>query len=124
MLKKILISIIILVGFLSTSIIVMADDSAWLWDDKIVDTLKWSDRDLVDVINSFTVYLLSFVAFIAIVYWIFWGFFILTAWWDDDKVKKGKNILLQLIYWIIIISSAWMIIYFTLWVLWEGTTKN
>jgi hypothetical protein len=37
---------------------------------------------------------------------IYGGFNILTAAWDEEKVKKGKTILMQAIGWLIVVFIA------------------
>ena len=55
-------------------------------------------------------YLLGFIWLIAVVFVIYWWFRILTAWWDDENVKKWKKIVLYSLLWIFIISIAWSIV--------------
>jgi hypothetical protein len=46
---------------------------------------------------------------------ILWGAFnILTAAWDEEKVKKGKTILMQAVAWLIVVFLANSII---MWVI-------
>ena len=54
--------------------------------------------------------LLTFLYLVAVLLGIWWGFNILTAAGEEDKVKKGKTILLQAIAWIVIIFLAGSII--------------
>ncbi len=54
--------------------------------------------------------LLTFLYLIAVLIGIWWGFNILTAAWDEEKVKKGKTILIQALAWIVVIFLAGSII--------------
>lgn len=54
--------------------------------------------------------LLTFLYLVAVLLGIWWGFNILTASWDEEKVKKWKTILLQALGWIVVIFLAGSII--------------
>lgn len=56
--------------------------------------------------QSIVSYLLGFITIIAVVYIIYAWFQVLTAAWDEEKVKKTKNIIVYVIIWIIIIWLA------------------
>lgn len=62
------------------------------------------------VIQTWLQNLLTFLYLVAVLLGIWWGFNILTAAWDEEKVKKGKTILLQAIAWVVVIFLAWSII--------------
>ena len=55
-------------------------------------------------------YLLGFLALIGVIFAIYWGFQILTAGWDDDKVKKGKTTLINALLGIFVIWISWALI--------------
>lgn len=40
---------------------------------------------------------------IAVLYWLWGGFNILTAGWDEDKVKKGKTVIINSLLWLVVI---------------------
>ncbi len=54
--------------------------------------------------------LLAFLGVIAVLFIIYAGFMILTAGWDDEKVKKGKSVIIQAIIWIVVIFLAYSIV--------------
>ena len=94
---------------------------ALFWTDKINTWLMW-DTDNVDVvIQDYTAYLLWFLYLVAVIYWLYGWFKIITAWWEDDKVKSWKTIIIQALIWIVIIFLAWPIVNLFLWVGWTNT---
>jgi hypothetical protein len=62
------------------------------------------------VIQTWLQNLLTFLYLVAVLLGIWWGFNILTAAWDEEKVTKGKTILIQAIGWIVVIFLAGSII--------------
>lgn len=40
---------------------------------------------------------------IAVLYWLWGGFNILTAGWDEEKVKKGKTVIINSLLWLVVI---------------------
>ena len=72
--------------------------------------LKWNEQTADLVIQDWVVNVLSFLYIAAVLLGIWWGFNILTAAWDEEKVKKGKKILLQALGWIVIIFLAGSIV--------------
>ena len=53
---------------------------------------------------------LMFLWVIAVWFIIYAGFLILTAGWDEEKVKKWKTIIIQAVIWIIVIFLAYSIV--------------
>ena len=72
----------------------------------VSDWLKWSGNTLDVVISNWMAYLTTFLYLIAIIMMIYWGFNILTAAGDEEKVKKGKTILMQAVAWLIVVFIA------------------
>ena len=62
------------------------------------------------VIQAWLSNLLGFLYLIAVLFAIWGGFNILTAAWDEEKVKKWKTILIQAMLWIVVIFIAWSLI--------------
>jgi len=76
-------------------------------DGTTVNTgLVWSGKTLDVILQDWLVYLTGLLYFIAIAMMIWGGFNILTAWWEEDKVKKWKTILMQATAWLIVIFLA------------------
>ncbi len=40
---------------------------------------------------------------IAVLYWLWGGFNILTAGWDEEKVKNGKTVIINSLLWLVVI---------------------
>lgn len=76
------------------------------WVDKLDPRLKVWWNDLIFTLNNIMWYIIWLFYFIAVAFWIYWWFMILTSWWEEDKVKKWKNIVLYVVYWLIVIFLA------------------
>lgn len=72
---------------------------------------------LADTIQSYVNFLMTFLYLIAVLYALWGGFQILTAGGDDDKVSKGKTILIQGATGLFVIWISGTIIKFVLSVL-------
>ena len=68
------------------------------------------DQGMKKTLVGLISYVLTFLWIIAVIFAIYWGFQILTAGWDEDKVKKGKTTLINALIWIFVIISAWTIV--------------
>jgi len=68
--------------------------------------LSWTSKPLNEVIADWMAYLVWFLYLVAIIMMIYGGFNILTAAWDEEKVKKGKTILMQAVGWLIVVFIA------------------
>ena len=66
--------------------------------------------DIKATLSNILTYILGFLSIIAIGFAIYGGFQILTAGWDDDKVKKGKTTLINALIGIFVIMVAWSIV--------------
>jgi hypothetical protein len=82
-----------------------AISAGWVTNQSIVT--QWS-ADIV--IQGWLANLLGFLYLAAVLIAIWGGFNILTAAWDEEKVKKGKTILIQAGLWIVVIFLAGSII--------------
>ena len=70
------------------------------------------DTDISSAINNFLTYILLFLGLIAMVLFLWAGFNILTAAWDEEKVKKGKTTMIQAAIWLFVIFFAWQLVDF------------
>jgi hypothetical protein len=61
-------------------------------------------------------YLLSFLAIIAVIIIIYAWFNILTAAWEEEKVKNSKKMIMYAIIWLAVIYLAWPITRFIIWI--------
>lgn len=85
------------------------------WLCKVDDWIKWTTEVNIEVSANNTIeYILSFLGLVAIIF-ILWAWFnIMTAAWDDEKIKKWKNTIIYSIVWIIIIFFAYQFVTFIL----------
>lgn len=80
-----------------------------LWAGRATDiawTAQWIDQAILTFINAISV----FITLLAVLYAIFGGFTILTAAGDEEKVKKGRQIIFHAILGIVVIFFAYSII--------------
>ncbi len=66
--------------------------------------------DIGETIRAFLTYILGFLGLIAVIFAIYGGFQILTAGWDEEKVKKGKTTLINALLWIFVILISWSLV--------------
>jgi hypothetical protein len=90
---------------------VWASDAGSLFGtDKISETLKPNgdsgDNDLVQTADNLLGYLIGLLYFIAVALWIYGWFTILVSGWDEEKVKKWKNIIIYVVIGLIVIFLA------------------
>ena len=85
---------------------------AWIW--KVDPAIEWSQETADKAIQSIVANLITFLYLVAVLYGL-WGWFnILTAWGDEEKVKKWKSILIQALMWIVVIWLASSIVWWLL----------
>lgn len=55
------------------------------------------------VVQWYIANILGFLYLVAVIYWL-WGWFnILTAGWDEDKVKTWKTVIINALIWVVVI---------------------
>lgn len=69
-----------------------------------------TEGDAATIIQQWLTNLLSFLYLLAVLLGIWGGFNILTAAWDEEKVKKGKTIIIQALIWVVVIFLAGSIV--------------
>ena len=91
------------------------------WWDKVSDKIKGSN-DTGDVaIQNLVGNAALFLGLLAVLYAIWGGFNILTAGWEEEKVKKGKTIIIQAAIGLVVIWLANSIVQWLLTkILWNG----
>ena len=62
------------------------------------------------VFEAFFGYIIWLFYFIAVIYWVYAWFLIITAWWDEEKVKKWKTGIINVAIWLVVIFLASSII--------------
>lgn len=73
---------------------------AWdAWDDELLDIIK-------RIIN----WILWLLSLLALILCLRWWFQMLTAWWDDAKVKKWVKVLKNAAIWLAVIWISWLIV--------------
>jgi hypothetical protein len=99
---------------------VWATDSATLfWVDKVSETFKGGWDDLVSTTDNLLGYIIGLFYFIAVALWIYGGFLILTSGWDEDQVKRWKNYVIYVVFWLIVIFLASQIVTWVIDVMWD-----
>lgn len=88
-------------------------NAAWVgwgidfWGSNEVDWgLRWTEAEADQVIEGWVQYLVWFLYLVAFIMMVYWAFNILTAAWDEEKVKKWKTILIQAVAWMIVVFIA------------------
>lgn len=105
--KKYAIYLLLVLSLIFISGNVNASDAGTLfWVNKIDPTLSGWWSNLVATVNNIAGYIIWLFYFIAVILWIYWWFLILVSWWDEDKVKKWKNIIIYVVFWLIVIFLA------------------
>lgn len=94
----------------ATSTTTSAPDATF-WVDNAATVTGWlEDQPLSEALQTYVNYVMTFLYLIA-VWYALWGWFqILTAWGEEDKVKKWKTILIQWWIWLLVIFLAWSIV--------------
>jgi len=101
---------------------------AWIWQafawidtglGKINQSVKWNENSLDVVIQGYVSALMGFLWLLAVLLIIYWGFIILTAAWDDGKVKKGKTIMFQAALGLFVIFIAYSLVSWIVWILFK-----
>ena len=78
------------------------------WRDVNADLRTADSADIV--VQLWLGRVLGFLYIAAVIIAIWWGFNILTAAWDEEKVKTWKTVIIQAAIWIVVIFLAWSII--------------
>jgi len=87
-------------------------------------TTTWDNGvggNFIGTIDNILWYLVWLLYFVAVIFTLWGGFQILTAGWDEEKVKKWKTTLMQAVIGLIVIFLASNIITWIVW-LWNGGT--
>ncbi len=100
-----------LVGLAATTSSGFAID---FWENEVDPKLQGSQATLDNAANTIIGNLMAFLAFLAVAYGIWGGFQIITAWGDEEKVKKGRTILIQVSIGLVVIFLANSIVQFVI----------
>lgn len=103
-------------SFFSFFLLSIQSTFARFWFDKINEWLIWDnniaspEKGVIDMVS----YFLTFLYLIAFI-WVLWsGFQIMTAAWDEEKVKSWKKRILYTAVWLIVIFLAYQITIFVM----------
>lgn len=82
------------------------------WTNEVKNTVIGieTNRKFSEYVQDIVIYLLSFVSIIAVIYMIYWGFIMMISAWDEEKLKKTKNIIIYVIVWMTIMWLAYSIV--------------
>ena len=86
--------------------------------DNVSEDLSSTELTLVQVLENVFQYVIWLFYFISIIFGVYSWFQIITSWWDEEKFKKWKSTLWNVVIWLIVIflSSSlinWLIEVFT-----------
>lgn len=91
--------------------------SFWSWGECIIKVWDLSDfsKIFLNIIN----WVNWFVAIITVLMIIYAWTLILFSGWDDEKLKKWKNIIVYALIWIFILVISYLILTFFIWPDWS-----
>ncbi len=78
-----------------------------------------TNGDFVTTLDTMLGYVIGLLYFIAVAFALYGGFQILTAAWDEEKVKKGKTTLINAVIWLIVIFLASIIVNWIISLTWS-----
>ena len=76
------------------------------WKDDVKESLKGDTETADSTIQVLITNVMVFLGIIAVCYLLWWGFNILTAGWDENKVKTWKTVIIQAWIWLVVIYLA------------------
>lgn len=108
----------------SNEIIYCKNDDCSLekWTDIVKDGIHDIEkkRKASVYVQDIIKYLLTFVTIVAVIYIVYAWFKVLTAWWNDEEVKKSKAIIFNIFLWILIMWLAYSIVQWIIKVIWAA----
>ena len=107
MLKFLSIVVLLLISYGS---LYAADASTIFWVDRVTENLQNGGDDLVLTADNVFGYIIGLFYFIAVIFAIYGGFTILTSGWDEEKVKKGKNLVIYVVLGLVVVFLASQIV--------------
>ena len=87
-----------------------ADPGSTFGVDRITENLQNGGDDLVLTADNIFGYIIGLFYFIAMLFGIYGGFTILTSGGDEDKVKKGKNLIIYVVIGLALVFLASQIV--------------
>ncbi|MBC7503566.1 hypothetical protein H7169_01215 [Candidatus Gracilibacteria bacterium] len=95
-----------IVGFAATTSAALAVTNPNAFGQNKINIGATSDQSIETSIQVLIDRAMMFLALLAVIYGIWGGFQILTAGGDEEKVKKGRTIIIQVVIGIIVIVLA------------------
>ena len=80
----------------------------WAWQNDNT----WSEARIITTIRNAINRVLWILWLIALILCLWWWFQMLTAAWDDGKVKTWTKILKNAAIWLIVIGISWLVVTF------------
>jgi hypothetical protein len=120
MYKKILIVLFVVFLYGSISGPYAFWDVLNFWQNNVSNTLKWWNGDLVFTTQNIVWYIIGLMYFISVIFWLYGWFIILTSWWEEEKVKKWRKIIIFMCVWLICIFLASSLVNWVIDVMWSN----
>lgn len=79
------------------------------WTDKIDNDIIWTADDIELSVHKIIANFLKLTYLLLTMYIFYAWFLIFNAAWDEEKVKKAKTIVIQVVIWFVVIFLAWSI---------------
>lgn len=99
-------------------------NSSNFYSSNNASALTTSTKDAPDIVSGWLVWITWFLFFAAVIMWLWWAYNILTAGGDEEKVKKGKDIIIRAVLWIIAVFSVSIIMNFVIKALFSNTATS
>lgn len=99
-----------LLSAVSYTTLFAADPGSVFGTGKIVPSLQNGGSDLVTTADNVLGYVIGLFYFIAVIIAIYGGFMILTSGGDEEKVKKGKNLVIYMVVGLVVVFLASQIV--------------
>lgn len=74
--------------------------------EKVDWSIEWTNASADVAAQKLVGNVMGFLYIVAVFYALWGGFNILTAGWDEEKVKKWKTVLIQAALWLVVIWIA------------------
>lgn len=109
-----------MVSFLILAERALAAGSSTFWINNVNSSIAPNQKPLNEAIQDIVAQVMLFLWLLAVLLCIYWGFMILTAAWDEAKVKKWKTVLFQAAFGLVVIYLAYSLVSFVIRLLFGG----
>ncbi|MFW0862712.1 MAG: hypothetical protein ACKKL6_03980 [Candidatus Komeilibacteria bacterium] len=111
LMNKKLFAIVMIVAFMAAPMLSMATADLGLED---AQALGLGDAGVKDIVNNIISIILGFLGLIAVILILIGGFMWMTAGGNEDRVKKGRQFIINGVIGLIIILAAYAIASFVI----------